>query len=101
MKLTDLSPRWLTPDTFIFQNPTGGTDWLSCTRVGLTFMEQQKLFYKDNPDLVGRSVVGMTRGYAWTFAGSDFATLTVTPSLDFSASGNWHGFITNGEVATC
>ena len=24
--------------------------------------------------------------------------LTVTPSIDASASGHWHGFITNGEV---
>ena len=24
--------------------------------------------------------------------------LTVTPSIDASASGHWHGFITNGEI---
>jgi hypothetical protein len=38
----------------------------------------------------------------WQVAGgleaADFATLTVTPSLDGSAAGNWHGFITNGEI---
>ena len=27
-----------------------------------------------------------------------FETMTVTPSLDGSAAGNWHGFITNGEI---
>lgn len=99
MKLTDLSPRWLTPDTFIFKNPTGGSDWLSCTRVGLTHSEQQKLFYKDNPDLKRTCIVGTTPGYAWAFKGNDFATLTVTPSIDASRSGNWHGFVTNGNIA--
>jgi hypothetical protein len=31
-------------------------------------------------------------------ADADFASLTVTPSLDGSAGGLWHGFITNGEI---
>jgi uncharacterized protein DUF6527 len=38
------------------------------------------------------------KGIAWNFAGSDFDTLSVTPSIDASASGHWHGFITNGEA---
>ena len=28
----------------------------------------------------------------------NFATMTITPSIDASASGNWHGFIVNGEI---
>ena len=38
----------------------------------------------------------------WTVAGgienATFDTMTVTPSLDGSAGGLWHGFITNGEI---
>ena len=35
----------------------------------------------------------------WSFEGNNFETMSVMPSLDFSASGNWHGFITNGEIS--
>jgi hypothetical protein len=35
---------------------------------------------------------------AWNVSSRDFETMTVTPSLDASASGNWHGFITAGEI---
>lgn len=31
-------------------------------------------------------------------AAASFETITVTPSLDGSAGGNWHGFVTNGEI---
>jgi hypothetical protein len=38
----------------------------------------------------------------WTIAGgidtADFATMTVTPSLDGSPGGLWHGHITAGEI---
>jgi hypothetical protein len=34
----------------------------------------------------------------WQRSGETFAVLTLTPSVDSSKSGHWHGFITNGEV---
>ncbi len=37
--------------------------------------------------------------HIWTIDGDDFATLSVTPSIDASAHGHWHGFITQGVVA--
>jgi hypothetical protein len=36
--------------------------------------------------------------YAWQFAGNDFGSLTVTPSIHAGASGHWHGHITKGEI---
>lgn len=34
----------------------------------------------------------------WTISGGDsFENLSLTPSVDASSSGHWHGFITNGE----
>jgi len=104
VKLTDLQPEWLTHDAFIFKNPTGGNDWLTCKRVVMPTNEQQKLIYGDWMDestrtkWVGKPVVLTTPDMAWAFEGNDFATLTVSPSIDASASGNWHGFITNGEI---
>jgi hypothetical protein len=98
MKLTDLQPAWLSPDVFIFKNPTGGSDWLTCKRVRMPSHEQYALIYEKNPQYVGQTVVCTVPDMVWRFDGNDFAAMTVTPSLDFSASGNWHGFITNGQI---
>lgn len=35
----------------------------------------------------------------WKRTGETFETLTLEPSLDFSASGHFHGSIHNGEVS--
>ena len=37
--------------------------------------------------------------HLWTRTGDTFDTLTLSPSIDASASGHWHGFITNGEIS--
>lgn len=34
----------------------------------------------------------------WQRTGDTFETLTLTPSIDASEHGHWHGFIRNGEV---
>lgn len=35
----------------------------------------------------------------WNVAGGDsFENLSLSPSIDASASGHWHGFVTNGEI---
>jgi len=97
VRLVDLDPQWITPDLFIFRNPTGGDAWLSCKRVPMTFNEQcEKLW--ERPEFKGRIIVTTVAHMAWQFEGNDFSNLTVTPSIDASASGNWHGFITNGEI---
>jgi len=98
MKLTDLEPAWLSPDVFIFKNPTGGNDYLTCKRVVMSFKDQYELIYKQNPQYIGKCVVTTKADMAWKFEGNDFDALTVMPSIDASASGNWHGFITNGTI---
>lgn len=98
MKLTDLEPHWLTPDMFVFKSPSGKGDLITCKRVPMTRMEQMEAVYLQNPQFKGIPVVLTVADMAWEFKGNDFATLTVTPSIDASASGNWHGFITNGEI---
>lgn len=95
MRLVDLQPEWITPDMFIFKSPTGHGDWLTCKRIPLSFKEQYDLIY---PRFKGKIVVQTKEEMAWNFTGNDFTTLTVTPSIDASASGNWHGFITQGEI---
>lgn len=95
MKLTDLEPRWLTPDVFIFRSPVGHGNWLSCPRIRMNHREQWDLFEQEMKDQV---VVGWKEDCMWKYEGSDFNQMTVTPSIDASASGNWHGFITNGLI---
>lgn len=67
---------------------------------------ERALFYEQlkavgHPDPVEgafHDVVDCRADYAWNMIGEDFATMSVTPSIDASASGHWHGFITNGEI---
>lgn len=99
MRLIDLNPRWLTPDLFIFRSPTPGSkEWLTCPRVRMTRDEQRQLFDDKVGEDNSHTIVGWNPDHCWRYEGSDFATMTVTPSIDASASGNWHGFITNGDI---
>ena len=113
MKLTELDPHWLSPDVFIFKAPTtfrasGKPDWLTCKRVVMGHKEQRILACGNNRAECGpvsetrwtnECVVLCDDNCAWDFpANADFSTITVMPSLDASKSGNWHGFIRNGEV---
>jgi tricorn protease-like protein len=99
MKLVDLSPRWLSKDVLMFKSPSGAGNWLTCKRVPMSFKDQCKLIYEDNPDLKGQVIVTTKDDQAWAFSSDDLNTISITPSIDASASGNWHGFITNGQVA--
>lgn len=111
MRLTELSPRWLTPNVFIFRCPhcvlRGGDGkydqyWLSVKNIPMSTDDQIKLFEqnKDLQDIKGAFIVVPDKEECcWNISGQDFNTMSVTPSLDASASGHWHGFITNGEAA--
>lgn len=43
-------------------------------------------------------IVTVPPGVHWTREGDAFDTLSLTPSIDASRSGHWHGFITNGAI---
>lgn len=72
---------------------------LSCKRVAMSNMAQYDLFEQQLPDQSPSEVVPCRADMAWKFiAAESFDTITVTPSLDASASGHWHGCITAGRV---
>jgi hypothetical protein len=98
VKLLDLEPRWIHPNVFIFKCPHCQKDLLTCKNAVMPFQQQHDLFRATFGDDWPALIVGCNDEMAWTFSGNDFETLTVTPSLDASASGHWHGFITNGEI---
>ena len=98
MRLTDLDPKWLNEErtVFAFRCPHCKATLLTCKSVPMSTRDQCRLFAAALPSNDG-DVVPTKQDVAWKVVGEDFATMTVTPSLDASASGHWHGSITSGE----
>lgn len=128
MKLIELEPRWLehagAKVAVMFLCPhciSKERVWLTCFAVpsgslprvaddfpveylrgsrgawGL-FYDALKAMGSENPERDMAYVVGCKADIAWNFSSFDFETMSVTPSLDASESGHWHGFITNGNI---
>ena len=104
MKLTDLDPRWFTFDGqragFVFKCPCcpGGLTYLTCKTVAKDALEQIDEIVVQHPDLDPTEICPGREPFCWTITGDDFATLSVTPSIDASPAGHWHGSITQGEI---
>lgn len=64
----------------------------------MTNEEQRQLFDEKVDEDNSHEIVGWNPDHCWQYAGDDFTTMSVTPSIDASASGDWHGHITNGEI---
>jgi hypothetical protein len=119
VKLTDLQPRW-------FDVPGVGTDkdgvtfFCPCarclgdpehrTRLAVQFANPvngepkplvmmrllAQALQKDHTPEERKNVV--PPGFLWTRTGETFEALTLTPSVDASPAGHWHGFVTKGEI---
>jgi hypothetical protein len=77
--------------------PIEGLQWSRGERA-LFYEALKELGHPDPVEGAYHDVVGCKPNIAWTRTSDDFAAMSVTPSLDASASGHWHGFITNGEI---
>jgi hypothetical protein len=117
MRLTDLSPKWLLADGRRMgivlrcpHCPDSGT-WLSCFFVpmphiaGEDYHECQYALFRtvlDEDITESHDIVPCKQNYAWTCIPpvdqATFESMSVQPSLDASASGHWHGHITNGMI---
>jgi hypothetical protein len=94
MRLTDLNPHWFTegdsPDI------VGITFDCPCcagkSRLGVLFQEPI------DRDGLPTDVHWTEHKTLWHREGDSFETLSLTPSIDCSKWGHWHGFITAGEV---
>lgn len=93
MKLTDLDPNWFTTDPG--RHGMGITLLCPCkpgcdTHLGVWFANPIDGGPPAPPECLPKP--------RWQRTGETFETMSLTPSVDASASGHWHGFITNGEV---
>jgi uncharacterized protein DUF6527 len=100
MKLTDLNPRWVT----FLSHPADG---IIPPRSGVSFdcphCRAQRLVVKFLPILDPQNILSLIdappmEGNEWKREGDTFETLTLSPSVDASFHGHWHGFIENGEI---
>jgi hypothetical protein len=99
VRLNDLFPRWIHPNVFMFLCPHCGDIFLTCKNVPMDHNTQWALFDALYERYPGIEIVGCREAMAWSFpTGADFETISVTPSLDASAAGHWHGFITAGAI---
>jgi hypothetical protein len=105
VKLVDLDPRWLAKDGqrvgIVFRSPTNSDWYQSCLFEKTAMRAQWALFDAAFPEREhgAELVQACERECAWTATGDTFDTLTITPSIDGSRGGLWHGFITNGAIA--
>ena len=105
--LTDLEPRWIHPNLFVFLCPHCRNVYLTCRNIQMSHGEQFAIYEREFGEDWNTLVVPTNPAAVWTIAGtvpSDpkaaFVTdLTVTPSIDASNSGHWHGTITNGQIS--
>jgi hypothetical protein len=103
MKLTELDPRWLIKDDkrvgFTFRSPTDPKWRQSCFVQPTPMRDQMALFEAMHGD---EGIQPCKQSIAWTIEdeieNANFDTMTVSPSLDGSAGGLWHGHITKGQI---
>ena len=101
MKLTELRPVWLSfggsnrKTGFIFDCPCCRSIKLTCKCIYATMREQVEVMRSLGLD--PRQFVPTAEKTVWKWEG-DFINLNVSPSIDASSSGHWHGFIKGGLI---
>lgn len=100
MKLIDLNPRWASDAEIViggvarrFENRHGmavSFECPCCRKIRLAVWFANPIDGLPPTD---------DASHLWNRAGETFETLTLTPSIDASDDGHWHGFITAGEIA--
>lgn len=99
MRLSELDPRWAIDADIVlggaskhFENRHGMAISFDCPHC----RETRLAVWFANPIDGGPPTDDAS--HLWQRSGDDFDSLTLTPSVDASAHGHWHGFITNGAI---
>lgn len=92
MRLADLHPAWV--GTLDGRHGTGVTFDCPCEPCSGS-ATRRRIHAMFSQPLDGGPPV-RSHGPLWARVGDTFETLTLTPSIDASADGHWHGHITDG-----
>jgi hypothetical protein len=123
MNLLDLDAEWLMFEGrrvgFIFRSPTNRDWWQTCFVEKFSHFKGRDGTYdragddagspdsqcgivKDCAPAAGSNFQMCNVDHQWSVEGgienASLSTITVTPSLDGSKGGLWHGFVTNGQI---
>lgn len=79
---------------------------MTCKNIPMKRTDQFQLYEKEFGEDWNTLLVPSKPEASWLISGSVpanpnaafIADLSVTPSIDASAAGHWHGYITNGEI---
>lgn len=103
MKLNDLDPRWCIDADIVLggrvahdENRIGMGLSFACPCCVGTPRETRLALFVSNP--VDGKPPADGCAALWRRAGTSFDDLTLSPSIDASAHGHWHGFVTHGEI---
>lgn len=104
MRLSELEPKWLWQDGrcmgFIFKSPLKRQFYQTCFFLKVPRRVQWDIVKTNIGDLEGMvQFCNPACGWKCTpMKGVTFENISITPSLDGSRGGLWHGYITNGEI---
>ena len=101
MRLTELKPRWAADYDILIgdhvvhdENRVGMALTFECPHCRTTRLG---VFFRNPVDGKAHSD-DYDNAHLWMRTGDTFETLSLSPSIDASASGHWHGYITGGDV---
>ena len=99
MRLVDLHPEWLAAhDASGRRRERSGIEF-DCPHCAVSGAPERLHVLFTNPiDGDGSPLTGHNR--TWARTGDSFETLPLSPSLDCSGWGHWHGFVRGGAVTS-
>jgi hypothetical protein len=97
MKIDELQPRFITPELLVFLCPHCKGILLAVKTITMKHKDQREIFEKEFGEDWNHKVVWDEPDKNWTISGT-LPTISITPSIDASKSGHWHGFVTNGII---
>jgi hypothetical protein len=95
VKLADLNPRWFGVDGLVVGVSFDCPCCAGATRLAVPF---EPTFAFPGVEPHGEGHTYLQPDPHWKRAGDSFDNLTLTPSVDASKHGHWHGSIANGAA---
>jgi len=95
-RLSDLNPSWISSNGRVGMGIA--FDCPCCVDAGRPFRQRIPVFFAQPVDGGAPDAVHAP-DRLWERQGDTFETLTLSPSVDASGYGHWHGFVRDGQVS--